>query len=151
MTPRCYLVPPARFAPAVLSVLAILAAWRESGWFLAALPFIYLGSVCAQPNLNLANGCLAYLAMLAGFATLTWFRPLGLAILAGAMSGFYVSALEKRIRMRPAPAAEPGDGPDGGPAESRDCPGSGRKPPAVRKPAERGGSPSSRGPGETSS
>ena len=113
MTPRYYIVRPAIFAPAILAVAAIVAAFRDSWWFLAALPFIYLGSICAQPNLNLANGCLAYLAMLVGFATLASFRPLGLAILAGAMSGFYVSALEKWIRMRPAPEAEPCAAPNG--------------------------------------
>ena len=103
MTPRAYIVRPAIFAPAVLSVVAVVFAVQDSWWFLAALPFIWLGSVCAQPNLNLANGCLAYLAMIVGFAMTALFRPLGIAILAGAISGFYVSAIEKRIRMRPAP------------------------------------------------
>ena len=46
------------------------------------LPFIWLGSVCAQPNLNLANGCLAYLAMLVGVGVTALCRPLGIAILA---------------------------------------------------------------------
>jgi hypothetical protein len=105
MTQRVYIVRPAVFAPAILSVIALVAAVQESWWFLAALPFVWLGSICAQPNLNLANGCLAYLAMIVGFAVTAFFRPLGLAIVAGAMSGFYVSALEKWIRMRPAPDA----------------------------------------------
>jgi uncharacterized membrane protein YwzB len=95
------------FAPAVLAVIAVIVAVRESWWALAALPFIWLGSICAQPNLNLANGCLAYVAMVVGFAVTAFFRPLGFAILGGAMSGFYVSAVEKWIRMRPAPEAEP--------------------------------------------
>ena len=115
MAQRVYIVRPAVFAPAVLAVIAVVAAVQESWWFLAALPFIWLGSVCAQPNLNLANGCLAYLAMLVGCGLLLVFRPLGLAILAGAVSGFYVSALEKWIRMRPAPDAEPGTAPKGVP------------------------------------
>jgi hypothetical protein len=72
MTSRTYIIRPAVFAPAILSVVAVVAAVQESWWFLAALPFIWLGSV---------------------------------AILAGAISGFYVSAIEKRIRMRPAPDA----------------------------------------------
>jgi hypothetical protein len=105
MKPRAYIVRPAVFAPAVLSVVAVAFAIQDSWWFLAALPFIWLGSVCAQPNLNLANGCLAYLAMLVGIGVTALFRPLGIAILAGAFSGFYVSAIEKRIRMRPAPDA----------------------------------------------
>jgi hypothetical protein len=103
MTLRAYIVRPAIFAPAVLSVVAVVFALQYSWWFLAALPFIWLGSVCAQPNLNLANGCLAYLAMFVGFAVTALHRPLGIAILAGAISGFYVSAIEKRLRMRPAP------------------------------------------------
>lgn len=105
MAERVYIVRPAVFAPAILSVIAVVAAIQESWWFLAALPFIWLGSVCAQPNLNFANGCLAYLAMIVGFAVTMFFKPLGFAIVAGAVSGFYVSAVEKRIRMRPAPDA----------------------------------------------
>ena len=105
MTPRAYIVRPAVFAPAILSVAALIFSVRESWWFLAALPFIWLGSVCAQPNLNLADGCLAYLTMIVGIAVTALHRPLGIAILAGAISGFYVSAIEKRIRMRPAPDA----------------------------------------------
>ncbi len=105
MPPRVYIIRPAIFAPVILSVVAGVFAAQESWWFLASLPFIWLGSVSAQPNLNLANGCLAYLAMIVGFAVMALFRPLGLAILAGAMSGFYVSAIEKRIRARPAPDA----------------------------------------------
>jgi hypothetical protein len=98
-----YITRPAIFAPSILSVIAVVAAFQFSWWSLVALPFIWLGSVCAQPNLNLANGCLAYLAMLIGFALTGLFRPLGLAILGGAMSGFYVSSIEKRMRARPAP------------------------------------------------
>jgi hypothetical protein len=105
MTPRVYIVRPAVFAPVILSVIAIVASAQVSWWFMVSLPFIWLGSVSAQPNLNLANGCLAYLAMIVGFVVLALYRPLGIAILAGAMSGFYVSAIEKWIRMRPAPDA----------------------------------------------
>ena len=106
MSQRIYIVRPAIFAPAILTVVAIVFSVQESWWLLASLPFIWLGSVCAQPNLNLVNGCLAYLAMLVGFGVLALFRPLGIAIVAGAMSGFYVSAIEKMIRMRLAPDAE---------------------------------------------
>src|SRR5688572_26570775 len=101
--PRAYIIRPAVFAPSVLSVAALVLAVQDSWWFLAALPFIWLGSVCAQPNLNLANGCLAYLAIIAGAVMTTWFRPLGIAIVSGVFSGFILSAIEKRIRMRPAP------------------------------------------------
>src|SRR5580765_4330529 len=105
MTPSAYIVRPAVFAPAGLSVAAAVLAFQGSWWFLAALPFIWLGSVCAQPNMNLADGFLACLAMIVGAAVTVFFRPLGTAIFAGAAFGFVVSAFEKRIRMRPAPDA----------------------------------------------
>ena len=100
MTQAAYIIRPAVFAPAILSVVAIILAVQQSWWFLAGVPFIWLGSVCAQPNLNLANGCLAYAAMIVGFVVTAMFRPLGVAILAGSVSGFYVSAFEKWLRMR---------------------------------------------------
>lgn len=102
MTPRVYIVPMAVFAPAVLTVVAVAVSAQDSWWYLTAIPFIWLGSICAQPNLNGADGCLAYLAMIVGFALLVLFKPLGVAIVAGSVSGFYLSAAEKYIRMRPA-------------------------------------------------
>ena len=101
MPPRVYIVPPAVYAPALLSVVTVIVAVQQSWWFLAALPFIWLGSVCAQPNLNLAQGCLAYLAMFCGFVVIAFFAPLGIAIGVGSMTGLYLSALEKWMRMRP--------------------------------------------------
>lgn len=107
MTPRWYIVRPAIFAPSILAVVAIVAAIHYSWWFLAASPYIYLGSVCAQPNLNLADGCLAYLAVIVGVIALALFRPLGIAILGGVMSGYYASVVEKSIGMRPGPEVAP--------------------------------------------
>jgi hypothetical protein len=40
MTQRVYIVRPAIFAPAILTVIAVVVAVRESWWLLAALPFI---------------------------------------------------------------------------------------------------------------
>jgi hypothetical protein len=131
MIERVYRVRPAVIAPAVLAVAAIVFAVRQSWWALVALPFIYLGSICAQPNLNLANGCLAYLAMLIGFGITALFPPLGFAILGGAMSGFYASALEKWIRMRPVPEAELSAPPNGGPAKPVGNSGVAEGPPSV--------------------
>ena len=95
------------FAPAILSLVAIDLAVRESWWFLAAVPFVWLGSVCAQPNLNLADGCLAYVAMTVGAALTPVSGPLGIAMLTGTFCGLLASAIEKRIRMRPS-APSPG-------------------------------------------
>ncbi|HEX5243591.1 MAG TPA: hypothetical protein VFW23_10060 [Tepidisphaeraceae bacterium] len=90
-----------------LSVVAVVVGIRDSHWFFAALPFIWLGSICAAPNMNLAEGCLAYLAMILGYALLWVNKPLAIAILNGAISGFYLSAIEKRLRARPVPEDGP--------------------------------------------
>jgi len=84
-------------------MVAVILGVRDSRWYFVALPFIWLGSICAQPNMNLVQGCLAYLAMVVGWAILTVFKPLGIAILGGATFGFYLSAIEKRLRARPVP------------------------------------------------
>jgi hypothetical protein len=98
-----YLIPPAVFAPVALTVAAIVASSIESWWILFALPFIWLGSICAAPNLNLADGCLTYIALILGFVVAEFFHPLGFAMVAGSILGYCGSAAEKWIRMRPAP------------------------------------------------
>lgn len=107
MTPRVYIIRPALFAPAALSVVVVTLGVRDSRWYLVSLPFIWLGSICAQPNMNLVQGCLAYLAMICGFILLAVFKPLGIAILGGATLGFYLSAIEKRLRARLVQEDEP--------------------------------------------
>ena len=101
---RCYRVPQAIFTPSILAIVFIALSTQLSWWFLVALPFVYLGSICAQPNLNLADGCLVYLAILLGFILLVFFKPVGVPILLGAVSRYYASAVEKWMRMRPVPA-----------------------------------------------
>src|SRR5688500_16177031 len=103
MKPRVYIVRHAVFAPSVLSAAAAVVAVQWSWWFLVAIPFVWLGSICAQPNLNLADGCLAYLAIIVGLGVLPLFKLVGVAILAGTISGFYLSAVEKWARLRTAP------------------------------------------------
>ena len=86
---RAYIVRPAIFAPSLLSLTAIAMCFRESLWCLASLPFIWLSSVCAQPNLNLVNGCLAYVSIIVGYGLMLVYTPLGYPILAGAILGLY--------------------------------------------------------------
>jgi hypothetical protein len=101
MKPRGYIVYPATIAPIILSVITIVIASVQSWWYLAALPSIYIGSVCAQPNMNLADGCLAYVAAIVGFSVTNFLPPLGIAIFIGSVSGYYLSIIEKTVRMRP--------------------------------------------------
>jgi hypothetical protein len=79
---------------------------ERSWWFLAAVPCVWLASLCAQPNLNFANGCLAYVLMIVGVVLMRLFLPLGSAVLAGTVCGFYLSAIEKWIFMREAATPE---------------------------------------------
>ena len=102
MTSRVYLVPRAVVAPAVLSFIAVVIALQGSWWSLAAVPFIWLASACSQPNLNLADGCLAGLLIVVGFVLLALFPPVGLPVFLGSAGGYYASAIEKWLRVRPA-------------------------------------------------
>lgn len=104
MSERACMVYPAIYVPAALSVLAVVLALFVSLWSLAALPFIWLGAVCSTPSMNLIDGCLSYLSIIAGLVILIFVsKPLGIAIAAGAISGFYGCVVEKVLRMRPLP------------------------------------------------
>jgi hypothetical protein len=92
---------PARVAPAVLSLAAIVAGVLWSWWWLIAIPCIWLGSICAQPNLNLADRCLAYLTAGAGIVIVCFHPRLGEAILAGVLAGYVTGFFEKNLTMKP--------------------------------------------------
>lgn len=98
---RVYLVRRARFVPFGLQVAAVALAIVLSPWWLLSIPFVVIGSVCTAPNLNLINGLLSYLSMLAGFLLIRFHEPSGLAILAGIIPSFFGSALEMRIFAKP--------------------------------------------------
>jgi hypothetical protein len=100
MSQQVYLVRPAIFVPVTLLVTAVIIASHATWWFLTAVPFIWLGSICAQPNLNLVNGCLAYVAMIVGGILWACYEPLGQAVFCGAVAGYYLSAIEKLVRIR---------------------------------------------------
>jgi hypothetical protein len=97
---QVYEVPRLVYTPVVLGFVVLVLNIFEYWWALAAAPFILLGCLCAAPNLNLANGCLAYLAMLVGLIVTPFHPPLGLAIFAGTAAGLYAGALEQNLRMR---------------------------------------------------
>lgn len=88
------------FAPVALSIAAIWFGVETSSWWYLSIPFLVIGWFSATPNLNMADGCLGYLFMMAGFVLLGFHRPSGLAISAGAIAGFYLSALEMRITAK---------------------------------------------------
>jgi len=51
---------------AMLAAIAIIAVWQHEWWLFLGIPLVYLGWVCAAPNLNLADGCLPQLTLIGG-------------------------------------------------------------------------------------
>jgi hypothetical protein len=100
MSPKAFLFPPAIVAPALLGLLSIYLAVTVTRWALLSLPFIYLGSVCASPNLNLADGCLVVVASVLGLVVLAVEKPAGLAILVSSLASWLFSSIEKIFRGR---------------------------------------------------
>lgn len=100
--PKWFIIKPARFVPASLTVAAIIAGFTFSPWCFLSIPFVLIGSAFTAPNLNLANGMPSYLCILAGWILVFLHQPSGLAILVGTMTGFYGSSLEMRIFAKPA-------------------------------------------------
>jgi hypothetical protein len=96
-----YRVYPAIVVPLTLAVSAIAVAVAHTPWAYLALPFIYLGSVCAAPNFNLANGFLAFVAVLAGCCVMHFDAEAGAAIVIGAGASWMLSSIEKLIKARP--------------------------------------------------
>ena len=102
MAQRFHVVTQVVLTPVILTILAVGFGFFLSWWFLVAIPFIWLGAFCSAPNMNLADGCLAQIAIVGGFVLWLFFKPLGLAIFAGAASSYYISSFEKLFRVRPA-------------------------------------------------
>ena len=99
---KVYRVYPAVVAPILLCIGAVWFAVTRDLCMLAALPFIFLGSVCSAPNGNLADGFRAVLSALIGLAVAKWlFEPLGHAIFAGSIGGWIGGVIEKRVTMKP--------------------------------------------------
>ena len=99
--PIAYRVYPAIISPIILTTSFAYLGVTNDSWFFASIPFSIMGTVCAAPNLNLANGCLVVISCLIGFILSIWFNMLGMAILFGSGTGWIVGAIEKRIRMKP--------------------------------------------------
>lgn len=99
--PIGYRIRPAVVAPLLVSGVAVVFAIQYSVWWLLAIPFAVLASFCGQPNLNLADGCLAYLSIMIGCGIAIFHRESGLAIFFGAFISLYLSALEKRLTAKP--------------------------------------------------
>ena len=98
---KIIMVRSALLVPVLLVITAICMGCAISSWLFLAIPFVGIGWICAAPNLNCANGMLAYLAIIGGFILLGFHQPSGAAVVAGAMAGLYLSALEMRLTAKP--------------------------------------------------
>lgn len=91
--------------PFVLVFLEGIAVWLGlacTPWAYLAIPAIFVGVWCSAPNFNLANGCLAWIVILAG-GILSVFHPLsGAAIYLGAGCAWFIgsSTLALYVRLR---------------------------------------------------
>ncbi|MDD5349369.1 MAG: hypothetical protein PHQ12_04075 [Chthoniobacteraceae bacterium] len=97
-----YRVYPAVFVPILLTLGVISLAFVLKAWMaLAAVPFIYLGSTSASPDLNLKSGIPAVLAIAIGCAVSFVQIELGSAIFLGAGASWVLSSFEQRLRAKP--------------------------------------------------
>jgi hypothetical protein len=119
-SPIYYRLKPAIVAPILVCGSVIGLAFVDTPWWLLSIPFAIYASMCAQPNLNLADGCLVYLTIMIGFGITFFHRPSGGAICVGTLASFYLSAFEKRLTARPVygdPALDTGTHPQNKDAE----------------------------------
>lgn len=110
--PICYRLKPAIVAPIIVCGIVIVLAFVDSPWWALSIPFAVYASLCAQPNMNLANGCLAYIAIMIGFGIMFFHSPSGKAICLGTLASFYLSAFEKRLTAKPVFGRAPIEGDD---------------------------------------
>ncbi len=95
---QVYLIKPSVVAPIVAIAVIIMLAFSWSVWVLVGIPFAVLGTICGQPNLNLADGCLALIAIGIGLLIAAFHREIGFAIAASSFAGILGGAVEKTIR-----------------------------------------------------
>jgi len=94
-------VPHAIVVPVTLTVIIIWQGFKGSQWMLVAITFIWLGSFCSATNMNLADGFLAFVAMIFGIILAQYIEVAGKAIFVSTFLAWLLSAFEKRARSRP--------------------------------------------------
>lgn len=97
---KIYRIYPAKVAPISLALFATYLGVTLSPWTFIAIPFIYLGSICATPSLNLVNGFLVLVSVALGFGVALIRKEIGLMIILGATGSWILSAIEKAITAK---------------------------------------------------
>jgi len=98
-----YRVYPAVFVPCLLALGTLAIAFTLAPLAFIALPFIYLGSSSAAPNLSLSSGFLALIAVGAGLLVSFYQLEIGAAIFLGSGVSWVLSSFEQRLRAKPVP------------------------------------------------
>jgi hypothetical protein len=97
---KIYRIYPAKVAPISLALLATYLGFALSPWTFIAIPFIYIGSICATPSLNLVNGFFVLVSVALGFGVALIKKEIGIIIILGATSSWILSAIEKAITAK---------------------------------------------------
>lgn len=100
MQQRWFFIPMPVYVPGVLSLVALGCAACLSPWALLAIPSVWLGAICSAPNHNLADGCLAFVAMVVSFVV-TVFWPPAFVVYAATFVSWFLSGFERATRARP--------------------------------------------------
>ena len=98
---KTYRIYPAKIAPIAIAAVAIYFGVAFSPLAFIAIPFIYLGSICAAPNFNLADGFPILVSMVLGAGIMIFKKEIGFAIFLGSTSSWVLSAIEKAITAIP--------------------------------------------------
>lgn len=94
--------PPIVVTPIVLTIIALAIGFDISRWYLAAIPFIWLGAFFSTTGK--LTGCVLFfpfLSIFSGFILSFFNEPLGIAIATGTCLGFILATLEKINYLRP--------------------------------------------------
>jgi hypothetical protein len=98
---KIYRIYPAIVAPVIVTAAVVYFGIMFTPWAFVALPFVYLGSIGATPNLNLANGFFVLISMFLGAGVSLLKKEIGISILAGVTISWLLSAIEKAITAKP--------------------------------------------------
>lgn len=98
---KIYRIYPAKIAPIAVGAVAVYVGLAVTPWAFIALPFVYLGSICAAPNLNLADGFLVLVSTVVGAGVTFFEKEIGVIIIVGVVSSWILSAIEKTITAKP--------------------------------------------------
>jgi len=93
-------VPRAVWVPGCLSFAALLLAVILSPWALLGIPFVWLGAWCSAPNMNLADGFLAMVAIFVGLMVAP-FTHWGFVVFISTFTSWVLGGFERGMRAYP--------------------------------------------------